>query len=1358
MQGGLVLLAGATLFSLMSMAIDPWVVTIVILGLCLLGVLLALYRAVLIRRRRRLSAPFENELTKSAGAVPQSVSDVAARARLDELRTKFERGLSKFKAHGKDLYSLPWYVYIGEPGSGKTEAIRHCGIGFPPGLQDELQGSGGTINMDWWFTDRAVILDTAGRLTFAEVDSTDSEEWCEFLRLLKRYRVNYPINGLMIAIPVDSLIQDDAGEIERKAGQLARQLDLIQRTLGVRFPVIITVTKADKLTGFRRFFGDLRDPKAQGQMIGWSNPAPLDEPFQPRALEQHLQSVQRGLLRRRTGLLQSMPAAHEAEDGRRIDAVDELYAFPEALSRVASRLQRYLELIFVAGEWTSKPLFLRGIYFTSSMQHGEALDQELAEALRVPVESLQEAAWAESRAYFLRDVFLEKVFEEKGLVTSAANARSQQRKRRLALYGTGGAAASIFGLLTVSGCVGYKEEIARRVDFWTRLAEQDRDFRRGGGLYWQVVERDERNAPRYVGTTRELKWFEPPLTLAQFFPECRDQAVRSFTTPLAFRPVEWLLGESDFFAAERMNACRRLFEMGVIQPLVEHAAARFESEVRENTLKWSPDAVDALAQLIDIEVTRARGPAPREPGAGGASPIRSFQVEPMLRFVLGPAFDAADDSGPSVAAQAKQLQRVCDYLYRADQGGQDWPPPLRAAAPVKELVKHFNVDLLALKEAQLAALRTFHKREDELIGVLRGGQALDRAVWDARFQALESAKNEIFWLLEQHGQSLGGALDAAARSAYDRLLAAAEGQAAADVGSPRAAANEIGRTLKEGWRVFAERQAETPDLDENQLFALRSAMYGALNQELPFGDTAARLDDLESAGTSVQDAQLRGRFDAARKFVAEGVVDAFLQRLGSMEAEAIAAAVKEQSRTAGKAAERPPIPLVKRAYDDRFDPRFALGLFRDWARIAKGQPAKRSAAAARETIGAYADRYLMYWSEGVVQETEIDAASWKLFLQNLGRHDPRDFAVNLTQLARSAVAELENLKAALAPLDERHAVLTAAEIDQRIAEVQQALALDVNARSNFDKLLRRWRELDGDVARVRPGIKDLRAETFLQEFGRTPESYGSFVDRFWARFAVSGLSLLARGAAEDADRAWQGLAPMRRFPLAPFVEGGRQFASEEVATAAELASRIVIYPEPDEPRPSGGDARDVHHLLQLLRSPLPEADELRRVQQMLAALPRPGDEPLRAEVFVHRDRKPSRGFRPAEDLWRYLHVVQEGQQNRVEWVGSTGAIGAIRYPGPELRLRLLETDAAGQEQNARELRFEGPWAAFDLLWPGARRDETDPHKWLVEVTVLDAQGKPRSIWLQIVFDSVVPAMDDWPKWADVAAAGAEAGR
>ena len=209
------------------------------------------------------------------------------------------------------------------PGAGKTEAIRHCNVGFPPGLQDEMQGVGGTINMNWWFTNRAVLLDTAGRLMFEEVAPGETHEWPEFLKLLRRNRPNCPINGLLLVIPCDSLVKDTEADITRKAGKIAQQLDVIQRTLDVRFPVFVLITKSDLLDGFREFFDDM-DPDSQHQMVGWSNPQPRDVPFDPGLVDQHIQTVVQRIRKRRLGLLKDPIPQHGA--ARRTDEVDSLYS------------------------------------------------------------------------------------------------------------------------------------------------------------------------------------------------------------------------------------------------------------------------------------------------------------------------------------------------------------------------------------------------------------------------------------------------------------------------------------------------------------------------------------------------------------------------------------------------------------------------------------------------------------------------------------------------------------------------------------------------------------------------------------------------------------------------------------------------------------------------------------------------------------------------------------------------------------------------------------------------------------------------------------------------------------------------
>src|SRR6185369_5058894 len=147
-----------------------------------------------------------------------------------------------------------------------------------------------------------------------EAGARDAQEWPEFLRLLKKARPHCPINGLFLVLSIESLIRDSADKISQKASRLAQQLDLIQRTLDVRFPVYLLITKSDLLTGFREFFDIIEDPLLQHQIFGWSNPDPLDVPFRPDLVEQHLNSMAERVRRRRMALVRESSSAGRIGD------------------------------------------------------------------------------------------------------------------------------------------------------------------------------------------------------------------------------------------------------------------------------------------------------------------------------------------------------------------------------------------------------------------------------------------------------------------------------------------------------------------------------------------------------------------------------------------------------------------------------------------------------------------------------------------------------------------------------------------------------------------------------------------------------------------------------------------------------------------------------------------------------------------------------------------------------------------------------------------------------------------------------------------------------------------------------------
>ena len=156
------------------------VISIMVLFGLLLIILIYMLRA---RRERKLVDDISSQSADDA-----DLSDEVVQAELSDLRDKLKKAmikLRKSKRGRRSLYDLPWYVMIGPPGAGKTTAIANSGLQFP--LADEIGkeavgGIGGTRNCDWWFTENAVLIDTAGRYTTQESDAeADNAGWLGFL-------------------------------------------------------------------------------------------------------------------------------------------------------------------------------------------------------------------------------------------------------------------------------------------------------------------------------------------------------------------------------------------------------------------------------------------------------------------------------------------------------------------------------------------------------------------------------------------------------------------------------------------------------------------------------------------------------------------------------------------------------------------------------------------------------------------------------------------------------------------------------------------------------------------------------------------------------------------------------------------------------------------------------------------------------------------------------------------------------------------------------------------------------------------------------------------------------------------------
>jgi type VI secretion system protein ImpL len=347
------------------------------------------------------------------------------------------------------LYALPWYMVIGPPGAGKTSAIAHSGLSFPLGV-DRVSGVGGTRNCDWFFSDQAILLDTAGRY-MTEHDDTD--EWHAFLDTLKENRAARPVNGAIVGISAADLAGANPDDVEWHATRIRRRIDELVERLGVRFPVYLVFTKCDLLQGFVEFFDDLTRAERE-QVWGYTLPQDTQD-------ETPVSDVFDREFDRLVGRLQSR-RAHKLSRTVSARARQQAYLFPQEVSAIKDALARFVEQLFQPNPFQESPI-CRGFYFTSGTQEGTPTahaGRAVAEALPLagraageeeerPAEQGQDdrrplrpepgrEAYNPDRrtkAYFLKDLFTDVIVPDRFMVqrTSKASRRTWMTQAAVAV-------------------------------------------------------------------------------------------------------------------------------------------------------------------------------------------------------------------------------------------------------------------------------------------------------------------------------------------------------------------------------------------------------------------------------------------------------------------------------------------------------------------------------------------------------------------------------------------------------------------------------------------------------------------------------------------------------------------------------------------------------------------------------------------------------------------------------------------------------------------------------------------------------------------------------------------------------------
>ncbi|WP_397450590.1 type VI secretion system membrane subunit TssM [Pseudomonas sp. NA-150] len=350
---------------------------------------------------------------------------------------------------------LPWYLLIGPEQSGKSSLLKKSGLEFPiNNLEEGVEAaSGDSTFCDWYFGEHGVLVDTGGRYLTSDKE-VDRHSWLTLLRLLRKRRRNRPLNGVLITVPVDLLLEGDSKKLLKLANQAHTRLTEIQQQLHMNLPVYLVLSKADAVPGFEAFFDQLSREESD-QVLGASFAS--DQNGNDTGILRH--EFEELLKRLNSQVITRM---HQERDlGRRTQILD----FPHQLGTIGKNLCQFVGVAF-SGNRYQKSNRLRGFYLTSAVQteFKRAIPASGATKNQVPVVT--------GSPRFINHLLSRVIFPEAELAGLNKRERSRINWGQRALYVGAFAALGLFGLLWAIGFSANHGRLEKLREFAQNLTRQ----------------------------------------------------------------------------------------------------------------------------------------------------------------------------------------------------------------------------------------------------------------------------------------------------------------------------------------------------------------------------------------------------------------------------------------------------------------------------------------------------------------------------------------------------------------------------------------------------------------------------------------------------------------------------------------------------------------------------------------------------------------------------------------------------------------------------------------------------------------------------------------------------------------------
>lgn len=366
-----------------------------------------------LRRRHLLNVP--------------SASELAERQRLQYLQRMLLNDFDKVWRHqgrgGRGPYDTPWYFWVNE--SSDSDCLMLQQMGFEQaGSASESDKS---IPVSFWLSDQAVLI---GLHTGYDREVFDS---CQdvLLTRLNSKRPRQPANGVLMTLPVSTLLESDQDQLKQITKQQRQLLQKLNQRLGLNLPIYALFTEMGKVKDFCQYFATFDDLRLE-EPLGGMMPVTGRSGYDPDWFLSSFDKLQQILSAQVTTALRAQLSPEYR---------DSILAAPYQLELMRAELEDYFRQLFLDGQFEENVLNFRGYFFASAETQAVPVDRlTMLLASRLGFSGLPVVEKPDvCRSLFVKQLMSRGILPEASLV--GVNRRREGVYMSLRVICTGGLAA-----------------------------------------------------------------------------------------------------------------------------------------------------------------------------------------------------------------------------------------------------------------------------------------------------------------------------------------------------------------------------------------------------------------------------------------------------------------------------------------------------------------------------------------------------------------------------------------------------------------------------------------------------------------------------------------------------------------------------------------------------------------------------------------------------------------------------------------------------------------------------------------------------------------------------------------------------